>query len=1122
MEQSLFRSIYLHHRMEKITHFLNLIAHSRKRNVFFLLAFAGLFIGQTIYAQQVKVSGVVVDKDNEPLIGASVFTGGQTKIGATTDSKGQYSINVPSNATLHFTYIGMKEIVEKVNGRKMINVVMEEDASTILNEVVVSVGYGQVKKRDLTGSVGQANMDELNRAPVTSIEQALAGRIAGLNIISADGAPGSEATVTIRGGALSQDAAPLYIIDGFPMENFSLNTLDPKSIVSIEVLKDASSIAIYGSRGANGVIIINTKEGQAGKPRVTYDYNVSFNTRPKFVKMMEAYDFVKLQLELDAMDNRDFSINRYLGKIDKETGERPRTLDYYLTEPGTDWQKEVTQTGITHTHALSLSGGSNDTKYMIRGGYMNQDALVKNTGQKRFSVLGRLEQKFSKNLSATFNINHTNTKTRNNQAFSKARSFFPTTGLQTIEDFIAEMEYMLAQGTLDESGIDYSSLITPLQQAENELDERIQRNTQLGLQLNWKLLKHFTIIPRVQINTVGTDVNKFYNSQTSQGHLFKKANGAYANTNGINAHRETNDAENYLGELTINYKRKFGKNHYLDAMYGFTYQYSELTQESYDVINIAPEFEKQGFYGLSAGSVKGGTTNYSGNKNQLVSSFGRINYNLMDKYLFTATARYDGSSKLAKGHQWGLFPSGAFAWRISSEPFMKKVKAINDAKLRVSYGKVGNNRGVSDFSYLISFGNLQNARQYMLDGKNLSNGLYQYFLANPQLTWEETTELDIGADFSMLNNRLAFSIDYYNKIVDNLLMPRPAPYYLGYANNTRYENSGSTQSQGVELTILSTNIQTKKFTWNTNFNISYNQNKVRNFADGYDVMSMGANDFMPQKETWIAMANGSTSQFYGYKYVRLYQESDFNKTPNGTYTLKPGIPSYKTIQGGYRLQPGDPMYADLNGDGVITDTDRTTLGSPIPTITGGLSNTFTYQNWSLNVFFQYSLGGKVVDYNRLMFESTGSFNRYSNQYATYANHWTPEHPNTNIPRPLKPTVKGEVDNTALPKLSDRAVEKSDFLRLATVSLTYRLPKKLLTKWSLQDVAFNASTQNLFVITGYKGQDPEVNSYNTYAAPKGIGYNRLTNSNTYTSMTGGLDKSPYPRARVFNLGISVTF
>ncbi|MEW9606527.1 SusC/RagA family TonB-linked outer membrane protein [Bacteroides sp. L008] len=1083
-----------------------------------------LCISPTIYAQQIKVSGLVTDKDKEPLIGVAVFTESKNAAGAITDSKGRYTISVPANATLHFSYIGMETVTVKMKGQRIINVMMEESLSTTLQEVVVSVGYGHVKKRDLTGSVGQANMEELNQAPVTSIEQALAGRIAGLNIILADGSPGAEATVNIRGGGVSQDTAPLYVIDGFPMENFSLNTLDPRSIASIEVLKDASSIAIYGSRGANGVIIINTKEGEAGKPRVTYDYNISFNTRPKFIKMMNAYEYVKLQLELDAIDNRSYSIDRYLGAIDETTGQRPRTLDYYKENPGTDWQKEVTQMGITHNHSISLSGGSKDTKYMIKGGYMDQDAIVKNTGQTRYSVMGKVEQKINKKLTAIMNANYTNTKTLNNQAFSKARNFFPTTGLQSTEEFIAEMEYMLEQGTLSDSGIDYGSLITPLQQANNELNKRIQQNTQAGLTLKWQPFKYITVTPRMQVSTVRTDIDRFYNRYTYQGHLFKKSNGTYANNNGVNAHVENNEAKSYLGELVLNYKRKFKKIHSLDAMYGFTYQHSEFTKESYDVVNILPEFEYLGFYGLSAGSVKGGDVNYEGNKNRLVSSFGRINYNLMDKYLFTVTSRYDGSSKFAKGNQWGFFPSAAFAWRISSEPFLKKSKAIDDAKIRLSYGKVGNNRGVNDFSYLIEFGGLQNARQYMLDGKTLQGGLFQYFLANPQLTWEETTEFNIGTDVTLFKNRLAFSIDYYRKVVDGLLMPRPAPFYLGYGNNahTRYENSGCTQSQGLELTILSTNIKSGDFTWNTNFNFSYNQNKVRSFANGYEVMTVGNNDFNPNTETWLAIANSATSQFYGYKYVRLYQESDFYKNPNGTYVLKEGIPTYKSTVGGYRVQPGDPMYADLNGDGYITSNDRTTLGSPNPKITGGISNTFTYRNLSLNVFFQYSLGSKIVDYNRLMFETTGSFTRYSNQYASYANRWTPENTNTDIPRLQKPTSKGDAENISQPKLSDRSIEKGDYLRLSTLSLSYRLPKSLLKKIAIQNVVLSVAAQNLFVITGYNGQDPEVNSYNTNAAPKGLGYNVLTNSNTYTSITSGLDKTPYPRARVFNLGISVTF
>jgi TonB-linked SusC/RagA family outer membrane protein len=1095
----------------------------RQKGVRLFLICMLLIIGQNLFAQQITVTGTVTDKSNEPLIGVTVYVVGSNKGGVITDLNGNYTISAPSNATLRFAYLGMQPVNEKVNGRKTINITMAQDKRTSLDEVVVSVGYGQVKKRDLTGSVGQANMEEVSQAPVVSLADALAGRIAGLNVITADGAPGSESTVTVRGGGLSQDASPLFIIDGFPIENFNLNTLDPRNIKSIEVLKDASSIAIYGSRGANGVVIINTLSASKGKPQIKYNYGLSFNTRPHFVKMMNTYDYVKLQLELDGMDGRDYSINRYLGEADETTGIRPRTLDYYKTDPGTDWQKAVTQTGITQNHFLTLSGSNGTTKYIINGGYLTQDALVKKTGMDRLSFSGNLEQKFGKNIVLQLNANYTHTKTDNNSAFNRARTFFPTTGLKSTEEFISELEYMLQQGTLTDSGVDYGSLITPLQQANNEMNRRFQDNVQLGAHLIWNVLKYFTITPTIQYNTTGTEVRQFYNSQTSQGNLFKRANGSYANSSGINAYKENDKANSYLAELLINYNRRFGKYHNINAMYGFDYQYSELTQNSYKIVNIAPEFAYLGYYSIMAGALNGSAPTYYMNKNQLVSSFGRINYSYKDKYLLTLTGRYDGSSKLAKGHQWGFFPSGAVAWRFTSEPFMKSLKkVVNDGKLRMSYGQVGNNRGVNDFSYLVEFGALQTARQYMLDGKSLSNGLYQYFLANKNLTWEKATEFDLGMDLNLFDNRLIFSIDYYNKIVDGLLMPRKAPYYLGYANNTRYENAGSTQSKGLEISIISTNIKNKNFEWDTNMNISFNQNKVRSFTNGYDVMTMGNSGFLPNDATWMAIAGKSISQFFGYKYVRLYQMSDFYPTSNGQYQLKPGVVSYGTIQGGYRVQPGDPMYADLNGDGKITDADRTTLGSPIPKVTGGISNTFTYQNFSLNLFFEYSLGGKIVDFNRVMFETTGSYNRYSNQYASYANRWTPENTNTDIPRLMRPTSKGDPQNTSGPKLSSRLVEKGDYIRFATLSFIYRIPRTLLRKLPFSDASLSFAAQNLFVITPYKGQDPVVNSFNTYAAPKGIGYNVLTNSNTYTSMTGGLDNSPYPRARIFNFGLSLTF
>lgn len=1074
------------------------------------------FLSMTISAQNpIQVIGVVVDENKESLVGVNIFIKGQKK-GTVTDYAGNYKLSTTSNATLVFSYIGMNAVEVPVNKRSVINVTMQQN-ETMLSEVV-AIGYGNVKRPDLTGSVGSVNMTEMIKAPVQSIDQALGGRIAGLNVIASDGAPGSEATVTIRGGNLSQDAAPLYVIDGFPMENFSLNTLDPKTIENIDVLKDASSIAIYGSRGANGVIIINTKKGTIGKSRVSYSYNYSVNVKPNFIKVMNPYDYVKMQLELEQLDNnRSYFRDRYLGKIDAN-GNRERSLDFYRNDPGTDWAGLITRDSPTNTHSLTLNGGTLETKYNVNIGYMKQDAVVINTGMDRYTARGSIDQILNNNLRLTMSANHTTTKSTNNGALNNALRFAPTTGLLDIPSFVANMEQMLADGTLASNEIDYSSLITPLQQAQNEINERTQAQTQVNAKLEWKFLKYFTFSPSGGVSFTNTDVQQLYNSLTTQGQLFKNSSGLNINTNGNNAKMSNDNAVSYLSENIIGFKRKFNSNHNLDVIGGFTYQYSELTSQNYSVLNIAPEaLAMNGIYAINAGQVSGGAVNYMGNRNQLTSFLGRANYNIMEKYLFTASARYDGSSKFAPGHQWGLFPSGAFAWRFSNEGFMKPLKnVISDAKLRASYGQVGNNRGVNDFSYLVEFGALSNSTRYMYDGKTLSNGVLQYFLRNQNLTWETTTELDLGIDLTLLKNRISFSVDYYHKVVDGLLMPRSAPYYLGYANNSRYENVGSILNEGAEFTLVTNNINSKKFNWTTNFNFSYNNSKVISFYEGSNVKVSGSSPFTPAGDTWIAQVGGSTSQFYGYKYIRLFQESDFNRTPNGGYALKPGIPNFSVLAGGYTLQPGDPMFADLNGDGKIDDNDRTTLGSPTPPITGGLSNTFSYGNFSLNLFFQYTYGNVVANLNR----NYGARSRYSNSLESYVDRWTLDNTNTDVPRLLK-TNYPDV-NSAYPKFSSRIVEDGSFIRFKTASITYRFPQELLKKIKVTDLSINFSAQNIWIWTKYTGQDPEVNNYNTYAAPKGIGYSVLTNSNAYTSMTGGLDQAAYPKALVLNIGANITF
>lgn len=1073
-----------------------------------------------------KVSGVVRDPSGNPIVGVTVYDKNKPSNGVATDKEGKYTLPVTGKSILVFSCLGYESRHEAVNARTSLDVVLDEEVKAV-DEVVV-VGYGTVAKRDLTGAVGRADVEAIQKTDAANLSEVLGGRIAGLNIMATDGAPGSEASISIRSGGFSQDSAPLFIIDGFPIENFSLNTLDPQSIESIDVLKDASSIAIYGSRGANGVVIINTKQARAGQPRVSYNFNVNVSLRPDFIDMMSPYDYVKLQLDLESLEeNRTYMRDRYLGSPD-ENGVRPRTLDYYRDEKGNDWQRAITHNAFSHSHNINISGGNAGTKYNAVFGYTDQNGLVINTGMERYTAKASLEQQFGRRFKVTLMANHSSTVTRSNTAFNQARQFFPTTGFLDVNSFIEEMEQMLAEGTLDESGIDYGALITPLQQAENEYDKRIQRQTMISGKVEWKITDHLTFTPSVGLTMTTTRRDQFYNSQTRQGMIFKRYNGVMVNSKGINANRSVNDVKSLLNENILRYNRTFSRDHKLEVMAGFTYQYSEWNPYAFSVSNIPQAFEHLKMDRLDLGTPYGKITSQK-SANQLVSLLGRVNYTFRDKYLLTASIRDDGSSKFAKGHQWGIFPSGAFAWRFTEEPFMQWITPVMSyGKLRLTYGSVGNNRNVMDYAYAIEFNAGDNMYEYPTDAlsQQTGYGVVPFFYANKELTWEKTREFNAGLDLTFFKDRIYLSVDAYVRNVTDMLIPKSLPYYMGYMNgaNTRVENAGSMSIKGLEITLNTLNVKKGRFSWKTDFTLSYVKSRIKSFERGADLMTYIYNGFSPN-QIWLAQAGASSSQFYGFVFDGLYQLDDFEQDAHGNYLLKPDVVGFKTVSGGYRVQPGDPKYRDLNDDGVIDDNDRTILGSPLPVLTGGFSNTFTYGNWSLNVFLQYSFGNKLINYNKAVYESTGSYNRYSNQYAGYANYWTPENPDTDIPRLLRPTAKGDVGNISYARLSTRLIEDASFVRLKNVVLSYRLPKKWLNKLRIQNIALNLSAQNLFVWTKYTGQDPEVNSFyggGNAADYKGLGYNTITNSSPYTSLSAGLDNAQYPKAIVISLGANITF
>jgi TonB-linked SusC/RagA family outer membrane protein len=1089
-----------------------------------------LLVGFSLFAQKKTVFGTVTDGMNDPVIGATVLVKG-TSEGTITDVNGRYSLVTAGNATLVFSYIGFETTEVKVNNQSVVNLVLKEK-SVQLSEFV-KVGYGEVRRKDLTGVVSKVNIDEINTVPVSTIDQALAGRIAGVSIVAADAAPGAQAQVTIRGGSLSQDASPLYVIDGFPMENFDLASLDPKNIESIDVLKDASSIAIYGSRGANGVIIVNTKQGVEGKPKLTYSFNYTLTTEPKMPAMMSPYEYVKLQQEIASKEG--LSQYNTFNRMYLDNGVTQKTLESYKDNAGYNWPDILMNNAPMQSHSLAINGGTADTKYNVNLGYVDQKGVILNTGMSRYNGQLSLDQRLNKSIRLQFRASHNSISTRSNSVMNNMRQYRPTSGLGGQDLLVSELDSAMIAGGDLEYGIDPSVLINPLQQAQNEYDLKKQATSQVNAKLEWRFLKYFVFSSSFGGTFINNNREQFYNSKTVQGHLFKRrttndpnsTSSQVINANGVNALLDNQDVTNLLNENLLNYRRKFNKNHSLDVLFGMTYQRSSFQTETIRAINMTPEFEYLGLYNLSSGTIttsgSGTQTGYNGSANQLLSYLGRVNYTLNDRYLFTVNFRADGSSKFFKSNQWGFFPSGAFAWRLIQEDFMNPLKGfVDDAKIRLSTGSVGNNRGVNDFSYLLELGQLQKFRAYAFDGSTLTNGLTQYFYSNPSLTWEKTTEYNIGTDWSLFEEKLTLTADYYRKVTSGFLMAKNIPYYAGYFNgsNTRYENVGSVLNQGLELTIGATLIQKKNFLWTVNLNASYNTNKVLEIANGNDVLVQAGPDNI--SAMWVAKKGGNISQFYGFMSDGLYQYEDFYLNPNGTYSLKPDVVSFATLKNAnYPPQPGDRKYKDLNGDGLIDDNDRTTLGSPIPFLTGGLTSNINWKGFNVQAFFQFNYGNKVLNYNALKLENSGKYWNRGNMYASFADRWTPSNTDTDIPRILESTGGGDV-SVATPRVIDKYVEDGSFIRFKTLSVSYTLPKKVLSKLKISNLVLMLSAQNIALWSNYSGQDPEVSNYGGVNTKKGTGYTEITNTTSYSSMTGGMDNAAYPRSLMLSAGANITF
>lgn len=1022
-----------------------------------------------VQAQSIVVSGTIVDEEDKPLPAVSIVVKG-TQIRTVTNIRGDFEIEVPNEeSVLVFTYIGHHGQERVIGKDRRINLKLRR-AVAALEEVIVNIGYGEVKRQDLTGSVGIVKVEDIQKAPVASFDQALAGRIAGVQVSSNDGQPGERSNIVIRGGnSLTQDNSPLYVVDGFPMEDAADLGINAAEIENITILKDASSTAIYGSRGANGVILIETKQAKSSSvTSLTYNGHTGFQRLSNRLKMMDPYEFVLYQQEL----NPQFADQIYL------YGDR--TVEDYRELPGINWQDQLFRDAFYHNHNLTVRGGQK-TRFNISANHQDQKGVVINTGYK-------------KNL-INFNLNHDTKRVKfylgagltKDKAYGDALS---SPGNNSYNSYLLFRTWTFrpvkgrGDGDLLADFIDpeaATASVNPIIDISNSHRENHLLHARLNSFLNIELAKglDFRIRGGYVKNTRRLD--EFYNSLTTRGTMVLPFN-----TRGVNGGVRYSEWESILNENTLNYSKKINGGHSLAAVAGVTYQSNRTTNYGFTTSEVPSEV--LGMSGLDQGEPHS-TTAYIG-ENKLMSFLGRVNYGYKDKYLLTLSWREDGSSKFAGGSRWSSFPSGAFAWKLDQEDFMQSLSFVKEAKIRASYGITGNNR-IGDYTRFAQV-TVPRSSYYPFGNGRPQMGLNLSSFGNQDLIWETTRQLDIGTDVSLFNNRLGFTFDFYHKKTVDLLLSASVPYTTGYS--TMQKNIGSIQNNGIEITVFTNDVKMGDVTWDGSFNISFNRNKILSLADD-ETRLLRAMNWSANYNTvnlYLSEIGQPAGMFYGLIWDGVYQKEDFNLVGD-RYLLKPEVHTNGNSR--ESMQPGDIKYRDINNDGQITLEDNVVVGRGLPLHIGGFNNNFRYKDFSLNVFFQWSYGNDIMNANRIYLEGNINNGPGMNQLKTYANRWTETNTDTDLYRTGGHGPGGYY--------STRTLEDGSFLRLKTVMLNYRFPVNVARHVRAKAINLYVSGQNLITWTKYSGMDPEV-------------------SLGYSALTPGFDFSTYPRARTFVIGAKLDF
>ena len=1057
------------------------------------LALLGLVSAWTLSAQT-TITGVVTDESGEPLIGAGVVVEGTT-VGTITGIDGDYSLTVPADAVnLVFSFIGLSEQTIPIAGQTVINVVLKVD-STFLDEVVV-VGYQTVKRRDLLGAVASVGSDKLTEQPVTTVSQALSGKMAGVSVITTEGDPDADIKIRVRGGgSITQDSSPLYIVDGFPVE--SINDIPSSEIQSIDVLKDAFSTAIYGSRGANGVVIVTTKSAEKGQ-RVSVKFNTYYGLKKMAnagaIVAMDPENFVKFQYELGVIrDNLSSYYEPYFGNF--------TDIDLYKGLKGNNWVDAVFgNVGNSFSADFSVSGSGDNVNWTLGYAHMGDEAIMSGSTYSRDNLNFKANFKTSETTSIDANVRYSRVNVRGSGA-NGINDTGTTSGNGRLKHAVSYAPIPLAstlEGVDEEQ--DYGDNAPPLLSVADNDSRRIRTTWNANAAFNWKIVDNLNLKIEGGLEKYNQTDDRFYGMTT-----YYVANNSTDKTGVSNQHKEAFRTK-YRNTNTLNYSfaNVLGEDHNLTLLLGeeMTIAKSNLLTIMVDGLNASYDAPMAWNF-LSSGSPAS-VNNYYDPDDKLLSFFGRVNYDYKHRYSIGGTLRADGSSKFARGHRWGYFPSAAASWTISNEPWMDNAHSwLDQLKLRYSFGTAGNNNIPSgqllkQYSATVTAW-LSQSNNYWMAGKIMNN---------PDLTWETTITHNIGLDFGLFQGRLTGSVEVYQNTTKDLLINFPI---TGSGYDSQYRNLGSTRNRGAEVTLNMPLISKKDVSLNIGGNIAYNQNRVTDLGG---LNSITAQSYWASTEIgddYIVEVGQPLGNMYGFVSDGMYSVDDFTWT-GSKWVLNEGVVDNSAVIGANYMIPGAMKLKDLTGDGKVTVADRKVIGNASPDFTGGFNLSGFLYGFDFSANFNYMIGNQVYNANKVEFTSSRKFsNRNLLNLMTVDQRWTnidwATGEQISDPATLKSLNSGKTmwsPAIGSAVFSDWAVEDASFLRLQSVTLGYTLPEDLTQKAHIRRARVYVTGTNLFCLTKYSGYDPEVDTRRS------------------TPLTPGVDYSAYPKSIGFVAGLNLTF